>query len=190
MRTLSMRQARRAVVCAAVVGLTWPALQVSAAGPARHAAGKAHFLSWNATKHTVTLELTAGLTSDNHTLNFNGYTSGGMVVTVPKGYKVKVVFTNRSTFPHSAVFTLFADKSSTGSHPLAFAGASSTNPVAGTAPNARGTFSFKANKTGTYAIICEVSHHADAGMWDVFKVTKAKQPSIKLTAAPSPTPTP
>jgi uncharacterized cupredoxin-like copper-binding protein len=190
MRTLSMRQARRTVVCAAVLGLTWPALQASAAGPALHTAGKAQFLSWNAKKHTVTFQLTAGLTSDNHTLNFNGYTSGGMVVSVPKNYKVKVVFTNKSTFPHSAVFTLAADKSSSGDHPLAFAGASTTNPVAGTAPSASETFSFKAKKVGTYAIICEVGHHADAGMWDTFKVTNGKQPSIKLTAAPSPTPTP
>ena len=190
MRTLSMRQVRRAAVCAAVVGLTWPALQASAAGPAMHAAGKAQFLSWNAKKHTVTFQLTAGLTGDNHTLNFNGYTAGGMVVSVPKGYKVKVVFTNKSTFPHSAVVTLYADKDTMVDHPQAFAGASTTNPAAGTAPNATETFSFKANKVGTYAIVCAVGHHAMAGMWDVFKVTNGKQPSIKLTAAPSATPTP
>jgi len=190
MRTLSIRQAGCAVVCAAVIGVAAPGPRASAASPAAHAAGKTQFLSWDTAKHTATLRLTAGLTSGNHTLNFNGYTSGGMVVGVPKGYKVKVVFTNKSTFPHSAVITQFADKSSEGDHPLAFAGASTTNPIAGTAPSATETFSFKANKVGTYAIICEVGHHADAGMWDVFKVTHAKQPSVKLTAAASPTPTP
>lgn len=190
MRTLSMGYVRRAVVCAAVVGLTLPGIRASAAAPAGHAASKTQFLSWNTAKHTATLHLTAGLTSDNHTLNFNGYTSGGMVVSVPKGYKVKVIFTNKSTFPHSAVFTLFAAKSSEGSHPVVFRGATTADPVAGTAPSATETFSFKATKVGTYAIICEVGHHADAGMWDIFRVTHAKKPSVKLTAAPSPTPTP
>ncbi len=110
---------------------------------------------------------------------------------VPKGYKVKVVFTNKSSFPHSAVFTSFADKSSEGTHQIAFPGASSPSPVAGTAPGETARFSFKANKVGTYAVICEVGHHADAGMWDVFKVTKSSKPSIKfaaaVAAAPSPT---
>ncbi len=190
MKAFRIRRTRLAVAVAALAALTLPAMRVSAASPATHAAGKLQFLSWNAAKHSATLQLTAGLTSDNHTLNFNGYTSGGMVVSVPKGYTVKVVFSNKSTFPHSAVFTLFADKSSSGDHPLAFAGASSVNPVAGTAPGATETFSFKANRVGTFAIICEVGHHADAGMWDVLKVTRAKSPTIKFSTVPSPAPTP
>lgn len=180
----------RTIATAAAVAALGGVLLAAQSAQASHPA-KSPYLSWNAKKHTATLNLTAGLTQTNHTLNFNGYTSGGMVISVPKGYKVKVIFTNKSTFPHSAVFTTFASKSSEGDHPIAFPGASSPDPVKGTAPGATDTFSFVAKRVGTYAIICEVGHHADAGMWDTFKVTKGKQPSVKLTApATEATPTP
>ncbi len=190
MQHFSIPRARRVLVCALVVGFSWPGTAVLASPSAAHERGKIQFISWNTAKHTAKISLTAGLTSTNHTLNFNGYTYGSMVLSVPKGYRVTVSFTNKSTFNHSAVFTQFADKSSEGSHPVVFAGASSPDPIAGTPPDETDTFSFTASKVGTYAIICEVSHHADAGMWDVFKVTHAKQPSEKFTAVASPTPTP
>jgi len=145
-------------------------------------ASKSPFLSWNAKKHTATLTLVAGYTSANHTLNFNGAIAGGMVVSIPKGYKTTVNFSNKSTFPHSAVITDYTDRSSEGAHPLAFRGASSLNPVAGTAPGATDQFSFTASRLGSYAVICEVAHHADAFMWDVLDVTRAKTP----TATPAP----
>jgi uncharacterized cupredoxin-like copper-binding protein len=183
--------ARRVLAAAAALTATALFAPAHGAGAASHAA-KSPFLSFNAAKHTATLKLTAGLTAVNHTLNFNGYTNGDMAVSIPKGYTVKVIFTNKSTFPHSAVVTRFSDRASAGTHPVSFPGASSPDPVAGTPANGIATFSFKATKAGTYAIICEVGHHADAGMWDVLKVTNGKQPSVKLSAAtgaPVPSPT-
>ncbi len=55
-------------------------------------ASKSPFLTWNTKKHTATLALIEGYTSANHTLNFNGAIAGGMVVSVPKSYKVTVNF--------------------------------------------------------------------------------------------------
>jgi len=149
-------------------------------------ASKSPFLTWNTKKHTATLTLIEGYTSANHTLNFNGAIAGGMVVSVPKSYKVTVNFSNKSSFPHSAVVTDYTVRSSEGAHPLAFRAASSLNPAAGTAPGATDQFSFTASRLGTYSIICEVGHHADAFMWDVLDVTRAQTPSITIYAPLNP----
>jgi len=189
-RFLSSRPLSISSLFAIVLALLMGTQGVDASHTAK---SKAQFLSWNTKKHAVTFSLTAGLTPANHTLNFNGYTSGGMVVSVPKGYRVTVKFTNKSTFPHSAVFTSITKHTSSGNHPLAFPGASSPDPAAGTPAGTSTAFSFVVKRVGTYAIVCEVGHHADAGMWDVFKVTKEKRPSIKLmapAASPQPTATP
>jgi ubiquinol-cytochrome c reductase cytochrome b subunit len=136
------------------------------------------FLSWNTSTHTATLMLVAGATSAIAGFNFNGYGNGQMVISVPVGYKVNVLFSNHGTFPHSAMITPYTDKSLTTNYPLAFPGASSTNPVSGTPSGGSQQFSFAASKAGMYALICAVPGHVAAGMWDVFKVTSGGVPSL------------
>jgi plastocyanin len=96
---------------------------------------------------------------------------------VPVGYHVDVTFSNNAGIPHSALITPYADKSKTSNFPLAFPGASTTNPTSGTAKGQTEHFSFVASKAGTYALVCGVPGHVAAGMWDVFKVTPGGQPS-------------
>jgi plastocyanin len=103
--------------------------------------------------------------------NFNGYGNGQMVITVHAGDTVTVIFTNNSTIPHSAVITAYSNRLSNSIMPPAFPGASTPDPTAGIVREVTQTFTFVASTVGTYAIVCGVPGHAQAGMWDVLKVT-------------------
>jgi sulfocyanin len=130
---------------------------------------------------TVTLTLTAAYTNVGSGFNFNGDARGKMIVSVPVGYKVNVIFSNKSTIPHSAVVTAYSKRTAARGFTPAFRGAQSPNPTSGIAKGTTQHFTFTANKVGTYAIVCAVPSHAIAGMWDVFKVTPAgSKPSIKV----------
>jgi sulfocyanin len=121
--------------------------------------------------HTATLTLIAADTNALDGFNFNGYGHGQMVITIPVGSTVTVIFTNKSTVPHSAVITDYSNRLSNGVITPAFPGASTPNPVAGTPQGQTVSFTFVASTVGTYAIVCGVPGHAVAGMWDVLKVT-------------------
>jgi ubiquinol-cytochrome c reductase cytochrome b subunit len=149
--------------------------QTASAPPAK---GAPRLLQWNPSKRTAVLTLVAGASNALAGFNFNGYGNGKMVVSVPVGYKVTVNFSNKGTFPHSALITPYADKNLPANFPLAFPGASTTNPTGGTPPGGSQQFSFVASKAGMYVLICAVPGHVPAGMWDVFKVTPSGQPSL------------
>ena len=132
-------------------------------------------------RNTVTLTLTAAYTNAGSGFNFDGDAKGKMVVSVPVGYKVNVVFSNKSTIPHSAVVTAYSKRTAASGFTPAFRGAQSPNPTSGSTKGTTQHFTFTANKVGTYAIVCAVPGHAAGGMWDVFKVTRAgSKPSIKV----------
>lgn len=154
----------------AAITLALPIFSASAA-PTR----APHWLVWNAKTHTATLTVIAGYKGG---FDFNGYSKGKMTITVPNGAHVNVVFSNDSTIPHSALFTPYSKRTSTGSYPLAFKGASSSNATNGVAKGKTQKFSFVANKAGTYALVCAVPGHAIAGMWDTFVVAKKGNASI------------
>jgi len=59
----------------------------------------------DAAAHSATLTLVAGSTSG---FNFNGASKGHLMVSVPSGHKVTMLFQNAAILPHSAVVTAFA----------------------------------------------------------------------------------
>jgi len=139
-----------------------------------------HWLVWNAKSQTATLTLVAGYNSALSGFNFDGYGKGAMVISVPAGAHVTVVFTNKASLPHSAVFTAYSNvQAASGGFAPAFQGASSPNPVSGTTPGQKQQFTFMATKVGKYALVCAVPGHVQAGMWDVLMVTKGGKPSVK-----------
>jgi sulfocyanin len=142
----------------------------------------ADWLVWNLTTHTATLTLIAGYNGARHGLNFNGYSTGSMVVQVPKGARVQVVFQNRGTFPHSIIIARSKAHMRTGTQgfPLAFPGAYTPQPMSGIAPGKSQTFTFVAGQVGHYEIVCGVDHHAQSGMWDTFEVTASGLPTLIL----------
>jgi sulfocyanin len=129
---------------------------------------------------TVTLTLTAAYNGTFSGFNFDGDGKGKMIVSVPVGYRVNVIFTNKSAVPHSAVIAAYSKRTSSSGITPVFRGASTPNPTTGTRQGKTVRFSFVANKAGTYAIVCAVPGHALGGMWDVFKVTPGGKPTIKV----------
>lgn len=126
------------------------------------------YLTWSASTKSATLTLDAG------DLSFNGTANGKMVISIPKGWTVKVNFTDKGALNHSAAVV----SSSTADTP-AFPGASTPDPRDGTQPNGQAHFTFIASKVGHYRIACLVIGHEDAGMWATFTVTASGTPSIK-----------
>ena len=121
--------------------------------------------------HTVFVTLIAGETQAASGFNFNGYANGEMTLTVPLGWTVNVVFENAVTVPHSvAVLPYSTPQPAEGTKPV-FPRAATTNLLSGLPRGARATFSFVANKPGTYEFACGVSGHAVAGMWDFLIVS-------------------
>jgi uncharacterized cupredoxin-like copper-binding protein len=133
----------------------------------------------NAKTHTVTLTVIAGYNNAMGGFNFNGYFKGGMLVTIPIGYKVNVVFSNKSPLPHSVEFVTFAKKDASTYTP-AFKGATSPNPTTGIGAGKVQKFTFVANKVGSYAFVCAVPGHEAAGMWDTFAVAKSGKATLKV----------
>ena len=140
--------------------------------------------TWVTTKDKVVdLTLVAAWNNANAGFNFDGGAHGQMTVTVPLGYKVVASFKNNSETPHDVLVIPYMSTLPSHSVTPAFAGARSSfprsrpgaggPPVGGAPPrsNAPITFSFVANKAGTYMIICGVPGHALAGMWDKFVVS-------------------
>ncbi len=166
-----------AIACLFIVPLYGPT-------PAARAAGfsPADWLVWNPATHTVTLTLIASYNAARHGFNFNGYSTGSMVVQVPKGARVQVLFQNHGTFPHSVLIARANAHTRTSAQgfPLAFPGAYTPRPTRGIAPGKSQTFTFVAGQVGRYEIVCGVDHHAQAGMWDTFEVTASGLPTLIL----------
>ena len=144
--------------------------------------GPADWLLWTPSAHTVTLTLIAGYNSARHGFNFNGYSTGTMIISVPRGTLVHVIFHNHAQFPHSA---LIADvnaheRTSAQGFPLAFPGAYTPQPLRGVQPRQTRKFSFVAGRIGRYELVCGVARHAQTGMWDVFQVTAGGLPSLTI----------
>jgi sulfocyanin len=162
------------------LGGYWWAVVAGAAGGYTPAPTAPRWLVVDTKTHTATLTLIASYNGALGGFNFNGDGKGKMVVSVPVGYTVHVNFTNEGSIPHSAVITPYSERNSTSGFPLAFHGASTKNPTAGTAQGKTERFSFVANKAGKYALVCVVPGHAVAGMWDVFEVTHGGKATIKV----------
>lgn len=138
-----------------------------------HPRGK--FLSYDERNHSVVLLLIAGDTASDNAFNFDGYSAGGMTVSVPSGWSVTVQCANRGTVPHSCAIV-----PATGGVAPAFPGASTPHPEIGLAPGASTAFDFVPRSPGSYRIECLVPGHEEAGMWDSFEVTPGGLPSISF----------
>jgi plastocyanin len=119
---------------------------------------------------SVTIKLTA------RGFDFNGYANGKMTMSVPQGWKVAVQFTNQAPTPHSAVIVSGPDATTP-----AFSGAGTPDPVSGTPPGQSASFTFTADKTGSYRIACLVPGHQASGMWDTFQITSGGSPSVSTS---------
>jgi FtsP/CotA-like multicopper oxidase with cupredoxin domain len=152
------------------------------AGCGRAASGgpPSRWLSADMRTRTATLTLIAGFTAALEGFNFDGYGRGALVVSIPLGYRVRVVYRNNGVFPHSILVTPYTKKDLSSGWPLAFPGAASPDMTTGAARGAVQRFSFRVTKVGQFAIMCAVSGHEALGMWDVLRVTRGGRPTVTI----------
>jgi uncharacterized cupredoxin-like copper-binding protein len=122
---------------------------------------------------SMKLTLISTYGSDNAGFNFNGASSGKMVVSVPDGWTVTVDCQNHGNGNHSCAIIKKA-----GDQLPAFPGSATADAIHGFPKGGSQSFTFMAASPGTYRISCLVVGHDDAGMWDTFIVTAGGEPQI------------
>jgi FtsP/CotA-like multicopper oxidase with cupredoxin domain len=151
-----------------VVGEALVAL--SLAGKAPPPPGR--FLAVDAHRRRVTITLIASYDGTNGGFNFDGY-SRYLMWTVPRGWTVRIVCTNRGPLRHSCAVVHGPDSAKP-----AFRGAATPQPAIGLEEGHTARFAFRASRTGVYRFACLVPGHEDARMWDVLKIVHGGKPSV------------
>ncbi len=141
--------------------------------------GPAEFLRVRTASHTVEVTLLASDGNGNGGFNFDGYGRGELTVTVPRGWRVVVHFQNRGARLASCAVVSGPNAST-----VAFAGASTPDPIEGTAPGRKATFAFRASRAGSYRFASMVAGQEEARMWDVLEVARGGRPSIAVRPGP------
>ena len=166
----------RRLICLTV--LLWGA----GAAAAQTAKGAKIDLTWlrtDAASKTVELKLVAGLTDNNVGMNFNGFSRGGLVLTVPQGWTVVLRFKNEDpNLPHSAEVIPEGAAIPVGPAPEAFEHATSGRLEQGLSGGQGSDIRFVAGKGGSFLIFCAVPGHGAAGMWIRLAVSDADKPAL------------
>jgi plastocyanin len=145
---------------------------------------EADFLKLEPPPKTVSITLVAAFTDANSGMNFNGYSHGEAVYTIPLGWTVKVTFINPSPVPHSAILVERDMLKKVQVGDPAFEHASIPNPIAGISTG-KATFTFTASEPGEYGLACGIPTHSMGGHWVAVNVSaKVKIPTLKLGAGP------
>jgi hypothetical protein len=146
---------------------------------------EADFLKLGPMPKTVKITLVATFTDENSGMNFNGYSHGNAVYTIPLGWMVEVTFINPSPVPHSAILVEREMLKKVRVGEAAFEGASIPNPTTGISAG-KATFAFTASEAGEYGLACGVPTHSMGGHWVAVNVSaKAKTPTLKLGDGPA-----
>jgi len=175
-----MSEKQSALVLAVVMALSLPA--AAAAQGSGAAVPDSTWLKWNPATRTATFKLIAGVPGRAKSpFNFNGYTDGGLTLTVPENSTVVVNFVNDDGTPHSAMViddkppipNMAPDQPAI---PRAYTRAASE----GIAQFGTDAMRFKATPSGSYRIFCGVPGHGLSGMWIRFTVTPDSQTPAML----------
>jgi hypothetical protein len=131
------------------------------------AVSPSRFLAVDALRHRVTLTLVASYNDANNGFNFDGYWGGRLLLSVPLGWRVRILCENRGPLRNScAVVAGFR---------IAFRGATTAPLSAG----GKASFTFVASRRGTYRLASLVPGHEEARMYDVLDVGKTSR--VELT---------
>jgi hypothetical protein len=133
------------------------------------------FLHVEAKQRTALVTLVAGYDGENNGFNFDGYGRGELVLSIPRGWRVRVTCTNRGALDHSCA-VVPGPMTVTPS----FRGAAT--PIL--PPGSSTKFSFVASRVGTFRIACLVAGHEEARMYDVLEVTRGGKPTIRARPGP------
>ena len=146
---------------------------------------EADFLKLSDKPKTVKLTLVATYSAANYGMNFNGYSHGKAIFTIPKDWTIEVTFINPSPIPHSAVVV---EKDTTKKLQMGdpyFDGAGVPKPEVGLSLT-KAEFSFVADETGEFALACGFPAHAINGHWLALNISDtAKTPTLQLGDKPA-----
>jgi len=124
------------------------------------------WLRADAARKTAEFQLVAGLTELNGGMTFNGCSRGALVVTVPQGWTVVLLFKNQDpNLPHSVEIIPDGDAVPSGPVPPAFEHAATGRLEQGFPAGQGADVRFVAGKAGAFLIFCAVTGHGAAGMW-------------------------
>jgi len=124
------------------------------------------WLAVDSTAHTATLTLTAGLTSLNGGLNFNGFKNGGLTLVVPLGWTVLVNFANKDqALPHSVVVVPATATLPPVPGAPAYPGAATHHVTDGLPPGRSESIRFTVDHPGYFFLYCGVPGHGVVGMY-------------------------
>jgi hypothetical protein len=139
------------------------------------------WLSFDAAHKTATLTIVANALGTDNSYNFNGYTHGALVITVPKGWTVTAYCNDDpfAAYAHSCAVVTGAE-----SKTAAFPGSGLPDPTGNGYVSAgqSKSFSFTPNTPFVGRFACLLIGHEAAGMWATFQVTNAGQPSLGTKA--------
>lgn len=129
---------------------------------------------------SVQVHLVATFNAANYGMNFNGWSHGKAVLTVPVGWTVHVTFINPSPIPHSAIVIERADTKKLQMAEPWFEGGATPKHLTGQTFS-KAEFSFTADEAGEYALACGFPAHAVAGHWVALNVSEeASAPTLQL----------
>ncbi len=142
------------------------------------------FLRLSDTPKTVKVTIVAVWSEDNYGMNFNGYSKGNALYTIPKDWKVEVTYVNPSPVPHSLIVIDKDDIKKLQVPEPIFPGAAVPKHLQGMS-YAVSNFAFTASESGEYAFACGFPSHALNGHWIGLNISAdAKVPTLKLGDKP------
>jgi Sulfocyanin (SoxE) domain len=120
---------------------------------------------------TVNLDMGSGPSLNG--FNFDGLGKGRLRIVVPISWTIHVNCRNVSSMRHSCGVVEGAQTSQ-----LAFPAAAIPSPAVGLPPGKSASFTFVADRTGSFRITCLVPGHMEAGMWASLEISAAGAPSV------------
>ena len=145
---------------------------------------EADFLKLSDKPKTVKITLVATYSAANYGMNFNGYSHGKAIFTIPTGWNIEVTFINPSPIPHSAIVV---EKDMTKKLQMGepyFEGGGVPKPEVGLSLT-KAEFKFVADEAGEFALACGFPAHAINGHWLALNISdSAKVPTLQLGDKP------
>lgn len=123
---------------------------------------------------SVVFTLIAGYPAGDIQFNYDGYTNGTLVITVPADWQATIQCENHGTVPNSCAVV----KNRTDLAPIE-AGWSTPDPLHGLDPGQSAAFVFSPHQAGSYRIASLVGGNEASGMWADLEVTAGGMPAIK-----------
>ena len=128
----------------------------------------------DAAGRVMTLSLDTGSGPSMNGFNIDGLGKGRLQIVIPVNWTVHVNCRNASPIRHSCGVVEGLQSSQ-----LVFPGAATPAPSVGIPPGQSATFTFVANRAGSFRIACLVPGHMEAGMWASLEISATGAPSVR-----------